>query len=109
MLKFTQRTEEQLSQWARIEMPNKGREFGERYYACNRTKKTLEFRAFRGTIKYSRFKATLIFISALHEYLNGKKFDKLEKEKDLWLKFKSFLQYRNQYHFLVKYLESKNI
>lgn len=76
LLRFSRRTESQMKQWAaRYGYKNTGHEilehakrsFSPGRYACvNLTNaETIEFRAFRGTLRYQTFAATLQFVARL--------------------------------------------
>lgn len=76
ILRFTRRTEQQLDDWARRygldeDIPTtyrKAKNTGDRYHCVNLCNdNTIEFRMFRGTLKYSTFLATLQFVHILCE------------------------------------------
>jgi hypothetical protein len=107
--KFSQRTQSQLSKWCAFETPNRGSGNHDRYRAVNRTSDTLEFRIFRGTIDYRRFKCSLLFVESLNNFLRTKPIRLMEQKPPTWKDFVVYLRNRGQYSYLVKYLEFKEL
>jgi len=65
--------------------------------------KTVEFRIFRGTLNYERFKATLQFVDALCHYA------KVMGINTDWDLFMDWVKTTNRYHILEKYIKDKGI
>ena len=110
VLKFTRRTEERMARWASrygIEPTikdtyNKAKGSYDRYKCINlQNEDTVEFRMFRGTLKYSTFIATLQFVNTLVKYCIGN--DNLS-----WEDYVSNID-GDTYKELVEYLTEKEL
>lgn len=103
--KFSARTQSQLDSWSRIHPPDSGA-WGERYTAVNTgPSNTIEFRCFRGTLNYERFKASIEFCDAIVNFcrsIKPERFLKFQPGESL----ERFTEYvdRNAYPFLKKRL-----
>lgn len=114
LLTFTRRTEANLEHWAArygieptvSDTYKKAKENRNRYKCINlQNDNTVEFRMFRGTLKYSTFIATLQFVTALCEYcINSIHCD----YADEWYYFTNSIDYA-KYPELVEYLKSKDL
>jgi hypothetical protein len=116
LLKFSRRTESQLNQWAsrygigtgckdtyeKAKYSHKGR-----YAALNlENRNTIEFRLFRGTLKYNTFMATLQLVDKICKHCCG--LSEHEIELETWGDFVSCLD-TVEHCELIKYLKSKNL
>jgi len=123
--KFTQRTSSTLERWANIptwetytdnlnapwkhQLLNIVKKYNDRYVAVNtQNDETIEFRLFRGTLDYKRFKATLHFVDAICHFV------KLHGtlaccNEESWTNFLTYLEQSNRYIFLLDYLKNKNL
>ena len=107
--KFSQRSDAQLEQWCNFETPKRNQKNSTRYRAVNLLDNTLEFRIFRGTIDYKRFKCSLLFVESLNNFLKTKSIKLMESNPPRWKDFISYLQNRNQYDYLLSYLKFKDL
>ena len=103
--RFSQRTEDNLKSWAEIhDINNVQSYFSKRCSAINfQPSKTVEFRLFRGTLDYRRFKSTLQFVDSI---VNAQS---IAPKIPLTLrKYKDFLEHNKEYTFLNSYLNDTN-
>lgn len=114
---ISRRKREQLEQWANRyglrngetpdELIQKAKRDGARYRAINLgNRNTIEFRIFRGTLKYSTFIATLEFVHAVTHYCA----DTTPQDLMLgsWDDFTNYVE-MNNYDSLVTYLREKGL
>jgi hypothetical protein len=71
----------------------------------NTQKSTIEFRMFRGTLLYSRFLATLQFCDALSHFVKESGSTIMLDYRKSWGEFKLWIENKNRYEHLVKYLK----
>lgn len=117
MLKLSRRTQDQLDQWASRygltegekpkDMLDKAKSNGNRYKAINLLpSNTIEFRLYRGTLKYNTFIATLQLtkhIAQISGYLSHE-----EMELITWSDFVESIK-NEEYTELLQYLEDRKI
>lgn len=111
IVKFSRREQAAIDQWCRRYGYEKNpkdiyeKTYGaERYHAINlRNYQTVEFRIFRGTLKYNTFIATLEFIEEIVDFVCSTD----EEIIDLisWSEFVSFIAYPE----LIQYLKERNL
>jgi len=88
-----------------------------RYHALNLNtsatypKNTIEFRIFRGTLKYSRFIANLQFCDAIIDFVKciGINFLILNPTNVIWNTFIKHSKLKNRYNSLLKHLKRENL
>ena len=83
-----------------------------KYSEINTTSKTVEFRVYRGTLKYQTFLASVQFTKAIIEFCNDHGIvymGSLSSPSMLWSEFISYISKNNNYGHLVKYLKKKEI
>lgn len=117
MLKFSRRTPEQLERWAKrygiepnekpLDILDKAKKCGNRYQAVNLLPyHTIEFRLFRGTLKYTTFIATLQFVNLICEISKELSIDDMSKIN--WEYVKYMIDDKN-YTELKQYLIERGI
>lgn len=82
-----------------------------RYWALNlntRDHSTVEFRVFRGTLKYDRFMASLKFVYALIDFVKCTGLARLMKGNS-WGLFREYVEGNGEYKFLSDYLKKEGI
>lgn len=107
LLKFSQRNADTLSRWANIPDTNTPSEWYGKYVAVNEHGKSIEFRFFRGTLDYTRFKACLEFADCIVEYIKNHGVAHVRLDKS-WDSFKEFAKRRN-YRLLTKYITKRGL
>ncbi|MFA7689370.1 MAG: amidoligase family protein [Bacilli bacterium] len=119
MVKFSRRTESQLNEWAKSyltedekeniipnELLNKAKNAG-RYFAVNlENEHTIEFRLFRGTLKYNTFMATIQFLHFLTDNITN--INIAELQQITWKELTNKID-KGKYQELINYLEERNI
>ena len=81
-----------------------------KYYAIRTDvseKDTVEFRIFRGTLNYSRFWASILFVVAISKYVKETTF--MANQLDCWKLFLDWLYKEDELQFLKKYLEEQRL
>lgn len=117
LLKFSRRTQERLDQWAArymlqdndiVENYKKIKSYSFSRYVCINLQNTntIEFRLFRGTLKYNTFIATLEFVNALCDYCVNN--DTAFIQGCTWQNFCEYCANCNNPE-LVQYLDERNI
>lgn len=116
LLKFSRRTEEQMRQWAaRYGYKNKPKEIlecaknevGSRYTCVNITNyETVEFRMFRGTLKYNTIIATLELVDKICDIAFNLSDEELQKLS--WSEFVVSLD-ENAHSELITYLKERRL
>ena len=116
MVKFSRRTEEQIEDWAKryceeVESLNstnilqKAKNSG-RYHTINlKNKHTIEFRLFRGTLKFNTFIATIQFVHHLTDL--AKKLTLSEVQGLTWRQIVNIN--KNEYPELIQYLRERKL
>ncbi len=104
-------------------------ESSEKYCALNKTRKTLEFRVYRGTLDYNSFRACLMLTQCQIDFVNllpmsyflnrYKQYKNIEPimtnypssryENKLGQNFLNFMIESNKYTHLIKYISDKNL
>ena len=103
LLKFSQRSKGRMQEWARFGRKwNAGWDQG-KYSAIHITRNTYEFRIFRGTLDYTRFRASLEFVDALCTYVKTVGLTHCTSQNS-WGCFRDYVR-KNQYRFLIKQFE----
>ena len=114
VLRFTRRTEANLARWASRygieknaeETYKKAKQSYNRYRCVNlENDNTIEFRMFRGTLKYSTFIATLQLVTAICEMCITKTTEEIERLR--WGEFVNFGA--SKYPELTEYLHNRNL
>ena len=122
IVNFTRRKNEELNRWAKRctiegieyeslsgkDIINKSKVYkeGDRYYALNlNNKDTIEFRLFKGTLKYTTFIGTLQFISNLVHYAKDKTLIEIQQSN---IKISDIIKY-NEYEELMQYAKEKDL
>lgn len=104
LIRFCQRTKSSWNQYCGVPKGPVNEWGGSRYVALNRTSETVEFRIFRGTLDYGRFKASLEFTQAIIEFVKCHSFMTCDSEYGL----SEFLQFvRPRYHILTAYIAKR--
>ena len=117
ILRFSRRTEEQANQWAsryggvistcKNSLDTAKKAGLGRYTAVNLTNEaTIEFRIFRGTLRYETFMATLKFTHCLCRL--AMKLDDEQFQSVTWLQFVSGID-KNEYPELINYLKIQRL
>ena len=101
IIKFSGRSEKNFNRWCAItEKP------GGRNVALNRNPETLEFRIFRGTLNYERFRSNLIFVEAVIDFVQNHSLAFCQKSDS----FQGFLDFiKTKYQHLYNFMEQKGI
>lgn len=103
--------------WARFKKSNGlpvkdvyGKSSGTRYQAVNfENTNTVEFRLFRGTLKYSTFMATLEIVDALVHWANQLSISDILASGDAFANFTAYIQSSSLYENAVNYLAENNL
>jgi len=103
--------------WARFKKSNGqpvkevyGKSSGTRYQAVNfENTNTVEFRLFRGTLKYSTFMATLEIVDALVHWANQLSISDILSTGDAFENFTGYIQSNPLYENAVNYLKENNL
>lgn len=103
--------------WARFKKSNGqnikevyGKSSGTRYQAVNfENSNTVEFRLFRGTLKYSTFMATLEIVDALVHWANQLSISDILASGDAFENFTDYIQSKPLYENAVNYLKANNL
>ncbi len=103
--------------WARFKKSNGlpvrdvyGKSSGTRYQAVNfENTNTVEFRLFRGTLKYSTFMATLEIVDALVHWANQLSISDILASGDAFQNFTTYIQSNSLYENAVNYLTENNL
>ena len=103
--------------WARFKKSNGlpvkevyGKSNGTRYQAVNfENSNTVEFRLFRGTLKYSTFIATLEIVDALVHWANQLSISDILASGDAFANFTAYIQSSSLYENAVNYLNELNL
>lgn len=102
--RFCQRGEKSWGQYCGVPKGSVSEWGCSRYVALNRTSETIEFRIFRGTLDYQRFKASLEFTQAIIEFVKCHSIMTCDSEYGL----SEFLQFvRPRYHILTAYIAKR--
>ena len=103
--------------WARFKKSNGlpvkdvyGKSSGTRYQAVNfENRNTVEFRLFRGTLKYSTFMATLEIVDALVHWARQLSISDILASKDAFRNFADYILANGLYGNAVHYLKAKEL
>jgi len=107
----------QETHWARFKKSNGlpvkevyGKSSGTRYQAVNfENTNTVEFRLFRGTLKYSTFIATLEIVDALVHWANQLSISDILASGDAFANFTGYILSNPLYENAVNYLNENNL
>ena len=101
--KLSGRSEENINSWAKIISP---KDLAGRHVALNKTAETLEFRIFRGTLNYERFRSNLMFVEAIIDFVQNHSLVFCQKSDS----FQGFLDFiKTKYQHLYNFMEKKGI
>lgn len=115
ILRFTRRTKEQMDDWASrygiekdpLTTYSKAKGYGDRYHCVNLcNENTIEFRMFRGTLKYSTFLATLQFVNLVCEVCKVASIERITNMT--WVDFVSLVD-TEKHKELTEYLEIRGL
>lgn len=115
LLRFSRRTQSQISQWAvrygyentPVDILDKAKCNPQRYTCVNLTnQKTIEFRIFKGTLKYNTFIATLELVSLICEYAVSCTDQDLQELS--WIDFVLRIS-KKKYPELINYLKERRL
>ena len=115
VLRFTRRTENQLAEWADrygieadpVKTYDNAKRQGDRYRCVNLcNENTIEFRMFRGTLKYSTFVSTLQFVHCVCSVCKNATMERVMEMG--WFDFVEYID-PTKYAELVNYLKTRGL